>query len=135
MIQARQGERSLARPAPACRRLPLPKETRVSLSKTAWLLACLHIVLLSQLAPGQTTQPEEAHSMNTPQLRPSAPLVILAWGSPSIGEDFGRRYQEFAEAGYAHGLAFAGDVGQYRRILDGAQAAGATIELHLPRSS
>ena len=57
-------------------------------------------------------------------LPPSESLVIKAWGSPPAGPDVVQRYQEFAEAGFTHGMCGFSDPKQAGAILDAAGAAG-----------
>jgi len=63
--------------------------------------------------------------MNEMKLPPSDELVIFAWGAPAFGcDDLAKRYQEFAGAGYTHGMTAFADVDQARAVLDAAHAAG-----------
>jgi len=57
----------------------------------------------------------------------SPPLVLLAWGSPPASDDVGERYQEFAAAGFTHGMTAFNDSRQAKRLLDAAGAAGVKL--------
>jgi len=69
-----------------------------------------------------TTQPVSELS-----LPPSGPLAIVAWNAPPFSADVVHRYQEFAEAGFTHGMVGFGDVEKGKALLDAAQAAGVKL--------
>jgi hypothetical protein len=57
-------------------------------------------------------------------LPPSEPLAIVAWNSPAYSDDVAQRYQEFAQAGFTHGMVGFPGVQGGKALLDAAQAAG-----------
>ena len=88
-------------------------------------IGALSPAALGQSLPSTTSQPA---SQPVPlALPPSAPLALVAWNSPAYSDDVAQRYQEFAQAGFTHGMVGFPNPQQGKALLDAAQAAGVKL--------
>ena len=88
--------------------------------------SCLAVIALcgGSLALSQPTTTVSNPPLSLP---PSGPLALVAWTSPPYSDDVVARYEEFAEAGFTHGMVGFADQQKGKALLDAAQAAGVKV--------
>ena len=88
------------------------------------------LVLVSiALCQSASSDPASAPASQPAQLvlPPSAPMPLIAWGSPAWSDNVAARYQEFAEAGFTHGMVGFPDADKGKALLHAAHAAGVKL--------